>query len=344
MMTPVLQQHLQTPLGLLRHTTLRVLGVIGICCLTVIGCDNNSSPATRALQTTRCITDIAAAPRHEFLCDGVQFKVLLTQACIDSACGLIVDVHGWLSNPDEQERRSNLVQAAQARGGYIIIQPGELSQPSSWNANIHYDIVFDFMQQAMRAFDVDRNRVHFTGFSQGGQMTWKFVCDHSDIIASAAPLAAPEVYCFLNGTGPARQVPLFFISGTNDVLVRYYSAATPISAAATLLSVMYDYGMVDVDTRDYTFSATGDLKVDETGVINTLTAGTRFDILDGGAQTSYLWTRYTNADGIAFEHLRHTNGHVYPDNPDSLIFPEDPAVWFSVGEAILQFFIDNPRR
>ena len=44
-----------------------------------------------------------------------------------------------------------------------------------------------------------------------------------------------------------------------------------------------------------------------------------------------------------FEHLRHTNGHVYPDNPDSLVFPEDPSVGFSVGEAILQFFIQNQR-
>jgi poly(3-hydroxybutyrate) depolymerase len=343
-MTAVLQQYLLYTFGSLQHALLRALSVIGACGLLVTGCDNSSSSDTRALQTTRCITDIAAAPRHEFACDGVQFKVLLTQECIDSACGMIVDVHGWLSNPDEQERRSNLVQAAQTRGGYIVIQPGELSQPSSWNADIHYDVVLDFMQQAIQAFDVDRDRVHFTGFSQGGQMTWKFICDHSDIIASAAPLAAPEVYCFLNGAGPSRQVPIFFISGTSDVLVRYYSADSPISAAATLVSVMYDYGMVNVDARDYTFSTTGDLSVDDTGAITSVTDGTRFDIVDGNAQASYLWTRYTNAQGIAFEHLRHNNGHVYPDNPDSLILPEDPAVWFSIGDAILQFFIDNPRR
>ena len=79
----------------------------------------------------------------------------------------------------------------------------------------------------MEAFDVDRDRVHFTGFSQGGFMTWKFICDHADIV---------------------------------------------------------------------------------------------------------------------LEHLRHTNGHVYPDNPDSLILTEDPSVGFSVGEAIPKFFIQNRRK
>jgi hypothetical protein len=80
--------------------------------------------------------------------------------------------------------------------------------------------------------------------------------------------------------------------------------------------------------------------VDDAGKIDVAAANVRFEIVDGG----YLWTRYTDSSGIPFEHLRHSNGHVYPDNPDSLILPEDPSIWFSVGDAILAFFIANPRR
>jgi pimeloyl-ACP methyl ester carboxylesterase len=237
-----------------------------------------------------------------------------------------------------------MARLAQQRGGYIVVQPGELSEPSSWKVDIHYDIVFDFMQQAMKAFAVDTNRVHVTGFSQGGLMTWKFICDHADIIASAVPIAAPELHCFLNGSGPSRDVPIFYISGTEDLRARYYHLDNPFSTVDTLVRVMYDYGMASVDSDAYTYSDTGDIVVDEAGRIDVAVDGAVFAIVDGSQEASYLWTRYTNADGIAFEHLRHANGHVYPDNPDSLLLPEDPAVWFSVGEAILQFFVDNPRQ
>lgn len=324
----------------------QALIVAGLGAVLASACDSSSpsEPAPREVVTTRCITDVSAADRHAFECDGVAFNVLLTQECIDSACGLIVDVHGWLSDPQQQEARSNLARLARERGGYIVVQPGELSEPSSWKPDIHYDIVFDFMQQAMEAFAVDTNRVHFTGFSQGGLMTWKFVCDHADIIASAVPIAAPELNCFLNGSGPSRSVPVFYISGTEDILARYHHRGNPISAVDTLVRVMYDYGMASVDSSAYAFSGTGDIVVDEAGRIDVAVAGTGFEIVGGSQQASYLWTRYTNAAGIPFEHLRHANGHVYPDNPDSAVLPEDPAVWFSVGEAILEFFIANPKK
>ncbi len=331
-------------LGRLRDRCLWMCVVAGICSLLGAGCDSSSSSAVRDVHTTRCITDVSASGRHAFQCDGVLFKVLLTQECIDRPCGLIVDVHGWLSSPDEQEGRSNLARIAEEYGGYIVIQPGELSAPSSWNPDIHYEIVFEFMQQAMEAFAVDSDRVHFTGFSQGGQMTWKFICDHSDIIASAAPISAPEIYCFLNGSGPVRKLPILYISGTADILVRYYHSGNPLSVVDSVVRVMYDYGLSSVDSKAYQFSGTGDIVVDEAGRIGVAVDGVDFAVVDGSQQGGYLWTRYTGADGVPFDHLRHTNGHVYPDNPDSLIFPEDPSVWFSVGEAILQFFIDHPRQ
>jgi pimeloyl-ACP methyl ester carboxylesterase len=314
--------------------------------LLCVACsDNSDNPVTvtRDVHTTRCISDVAAADRHEFLCDGVQFKVLLTQDCIDRACGLIFDVHGWLSNPDEQEGRSHLARIAKERGGYIVIQPGELSLPSNWDPVVHYDVVFDFLQQAIDAFDADEDRVHFTGFSQGGRMTWHFVCTQPDLIASAAPLSATDIDCFADGNGPARPVPLFFISGTKDVLVGYFASRITHTITEILVSIMYDYGMVSVDADAYAFAPDGDIVYDDTGRIDTAREDVAYATLDGSPDGPYWWTRYTNTQGVDFEHLRHTNGHVYPDNPDSLIIPEDPSVPFSIGDAIFDFFVRHPR-
>ncbi|MDG2045627.1 MAG: hypothetical protein P8J79_00305 [Halioglobus sp.] len=328
----------------LKTPRLRHLMLIALFTLAGTACNNDSDSTSRDIHTSRCINDVSASDRHIYQCDGVEFKTLVTQECIDNACGLIFDVHGWLSNADEQEGRSNLARAAVDSGGYIVVQPGELSQPPSWDGSIHYAIVFDFMQQAMDAFAVDLDRIHFTGFSQGGWMTWNFICEHSDIIASAAPISAPGGDCFIDRSGPVRKVPIFLISGTEDILIPYYSAEGQWSITDTLVGVLYDYKMVTQNFSAYDFSATGDIVVDESGRINTAAEDVIFEIVDGGQDSSFLWTRYTDTDGTVLEHLRHTNNHVYPDNPDSLIFPEDPSVWFTVGEAVIQFFIANPRK
>lgn len=329
-------------------------GIIVVFLVFIYGCNDSSNDSSnddsngnesisRSVQTTRCIDNVAASYRHEFQCDGLEFKVLLTQQCIDQPCGLIFDVHGWGSNADEQEGRSNLASAALDEGGFIVVQPQVLSRLPSWDESAHYEIVFDFMRQAMEAFDVNRDRIHFTGFSQGGFMTWSFVCEHSDVIASAAPIAAQGGDCFREGAGPVRKVPIFLTSGTGDLVIPYYNSKGVWSIADTLVSVMYDYGMVTSDSSNYDFSATGDVVVDEFGRINDAADSALMEIVDGSQDGGFLWTRYTDINGLVFEHLRHANNHVYPDNPDSLIFPEEPSVWFTVGDAILQFFIQNPR-
>ena len=113
--------------------------LITLFSLIFAACDDSGSSmgnSIRDIHTTECIDNVAASDRHEFQCGGVDFKVLLTQECIDQACGLIVDVHGWLSNADEQEKRSTLVSAAMHNGGYIVVQPSELSEPPSWDGAI----------------------------------------------------------------------------------------------------------------------------------------------------------------------------------------------------------------
>jgi pimeloyl-ACP methyl ester carboxylesterase len=307
--------------------------------------DGHSDPLTRDVHTTRCITDVSALDRHEFLCDGVQFKVLLTQACIDRACGVIVDVHGLLSNADQQEMRSNIARAAAQNGGYIVIQPAELSSPSNWQPDLHYPVVFDFLQQTIDAFDADTKRIHITGFSQGGRMSWQFACDYAEVIASIAPLSANDESCSGSPVDAADQVSVLFISGTRDPFALYYkSMDNRRSATEKLVSLMHDYGMATTNAQDYPFDSKGGLVLDEFGKLDITTPEVRFDVVSGNQEGSYFWTRYTKETGVVIEHLRHSNGHVYPDNPDSALIPEQPSVWFPIGEAILQFFIANPKQ
>ena len=45
----------------------------------------------------------------------------------------------------------------------------------------------DIVHQFASVFRVGAHKVHVTGFSRGGFVTWRLLCDHADLFASAAP-------------------------------------------------------------------------------------------------------------------------------------------------------------
>ncbi|MBK8719798.1 MAG: hypothetical protein IPN32_34540 [Deltaproteobacteria bacterium] len=137
-----------------------------------------------------CITDVTAG-HHAFVCDGLTYDVEVPAACLLAPCGMIVDVHGLAMSAQMQDSNTNM-RALGQRYGYIVVQPNADPAPplSNWIPGIDDPKVFDFMQRTAAAWHVDADRWHFTGFSQGGFMTWRFACAHADVLASVAPGAA----------------------------------------------------------------------------------------------------------------------------------------------------------
>jgi len=128
---------------------------------------------------------------------------------------------------------------------------------------------------------LDRNRVHIGGFSQGGWMTWRFVCDNSDLIASAAPIGAgatypdeetvPGISCDFNAEGfPTEQVDILYMHGRSDPDVPFETA---------------------IEQRDLVVAA---WDIVETEIL-----------VD---EPDYRWTRWTSPEGTVFEFLEHDCG------------------------------------
>src|SRR5205814_1357185 len=112
--------------------------------------------------------------------------------------------------------------------GYLVVQPNANPDPplASWKPATDDDKIFAFIQLAASVFHADPNRIHFTGFSQGGAMTWRFLCKHADLFASVAPAA--EAACAFSGADlPAREIPVLYMHGTVDGLVDFKSIAIP---------------------------------------------------------------------------------------------------------------------
>jgi pimeloyl-ACP methyl ester carboxylesterase len=245
-------------------------------------------------------------------CEAISFDVSVPAICLEGSCGVIVDIPGGVENGEFAERHTRMQQLGGA-AGYVVVQP---SSPSGgWDYSTDSVRIRSFLDQLIGALDLDRKRVHIGGHSLGGFMAWVFVCDHADLIASAAPLGAGAstdglVSCDFDAPGhPSQEVDIFLAHGRNDQIV-------PFSGALAQRDLV-------VTSWDMT----------ETAVL--------------ASEPTYRWTRWTSARGTVFEFLEfdwtggELGGHCYPGVTEEVGCGSDTPVHY--GEAALDFYIAHPR-
>ncbi len=286
------------------------------------------------IEPTDCITDASADPAHVFACnDDVSFNVSVPEKCPAAGCGLILDVHGFTMSAAMQEANTALAALGRDRG-YVVVQPSAPGMPASWEKK-HDATVIAFASEAVATWKLDANRVHVTGFSQGGAFSWRLLCDYSKVFASAAPAAfglesgAPmadsyaqgEKKCFVDGKKPERELSILYMHGTDDGLVPYAEG----EASVELVKSALDMG--DAEEIDST--------------------------------AEYARLRHTNAAGTVLEFIRHDyaaestiiRGHCYPGSRDpgglsgqlfSFACLGDNA--FNWGEEVIAFFEKHTKK
>lgn len=270
-----------------------------------------------------CIT-AGEAGHHQFTCNDHDFDLELPAACLESACGLVVDVHGMTMDAAMEDANTRMRALGNAHG-YIVVQPSAPGDaPLSYWDDADDDAVWDFLERTVGAFHVDPARIHFAGFSQGGSMTWRMLCAHSDVLASVAPAAACDVplvpeCAFEDGEAPALAIPTFYMHGTADNIVAFDCAPGRIEAAIAT----WGLGSETVLSED----------------------------------DQHLWKRWSGATTLEF--VQHDyearsgilGGHCYPGSDDIeggldgqlFGFGCDGATAFDWGEAVMAFFEAHPR-
>jgi pimeloyl-ACP methyl ester carboxylesterase len=293
------------------------------CSRTTPGTPGGPSPdaatpdaaAPDARPTAACIVDPTTG-YHEDTCDGLVYDVTTPPQCTShGACGLIADIHGLTMSGNMEDANTNL-RALGVQYGYVVVQPNaNPAPPDSMFMPGDDDKIYAFLQAAIPALGIDPGRVHFTGFSDGGEMTFRFTCAHAEMFASVA--AAAAVGCFQPGQTPSREIPLLFMNGTKDALVDFQTSAIP--------------------QRD--------------AIISTWNFGPGTVVASG---TGYQRTRYTSPGGDVFEFLQHDyesnnpilDGHCYPGSTDpgtaqGQLFPFGCVApnEFTWGVEVIKFFM-----
>ncbi len=273
-----------------------------------------------------CIDD-GAAGDHQFTCDGLTYDVSIPQMCLSRACGLIVDVHGRTVSGRIQDSNT-MMRARGAERGYVVVQPNANPPvPNSAWTGAEDDRVLDFIERTIEAFHVDVDRVHFSGFSQGGFMTWRMACRDTGVFASFAVASAcgealgnPDC-SFTGSEAPSRAVPILYTHGTADSIVPF-DCAEPRRGA-----IVAHHGL-----------------------------GAGESVSDG---SSHTWTRYPGEGGMVLEFITHDYRAVAPElvghcivggqdpgTEPGQLFPiscAEASPEFVWGAAVIDFFEAHPR-
>ena len=241
-------------------------------------------------------------------CGGFVYALAIPEECFSGSCGLIVDFRPNVLTADETDVGTNMRALGNA-AGFVVVQPNS----SSGAVAASRDRLF--LDALIDALDIDTNRVHAGGGSTGGFQTWHFICDHADLIASAAPHAsgrgnAPGESCDFSETrSPSEQVDVLISHSRNDNRVRFERATDQLDLVVQHWDLAVDQVLIDED--------------------------------------DYTWTRWTNDLGTVVEFLEfdwtkpNGYGHCYPGGEGPAGCSVDNPVHY--GEAALAFYIAHPK-
>lgn len=139
---------------------------------------------------------------------------------------LVFSLHGFASNPTQQEDFSRWNEIADAEG-FVVAYPQGTGFPLRWAAGaLGRGAIFSeaddvgFLRALVTEINetlcIDQARVYVNGLSNGGGMSYRLGCEAADVFAAIGTVAGAygDIDC-----DPGRGVPIITFHGTDDQIV-----------------------------------------------------------------------------------------------------------------------------
>ena len=186
-----------------------------------------SSSWTTTSQAPSTATKVTVRPYSEFVPSSYSSN---------SPAPLVVLLHGYGSSGKQLESYLNFTAVAEQRGFILAYPDGTVDATGKqfWNAtevccNFFLDVdddayLISMLNEMESKYSIDRKRIYFVGHSNGGFMSYRMACKHSDRIAAIASLAGAT---FLNSSDCAAKEPVSVLQvhGTSDTTILYNGGA-----------------------------------------------------------------------------------------------------------------------
>ncbi len=209
--------------------TMALLAWIVILCAT--GCSRLEPGEPHVLQPTPLVSlpkRVAANTTVEEVTssDKVrQYRLHLpANNLLNQPLPLIINLHGYNSNAEQEEQVSQMSPKADA-SGFVVVYPQGLGDPAGWRFGSRQegreDVAFirDLVQHLQKQIRVDPTRVYVTGISNGAEMTYRVGCELADSVAAIGLVSGG--YPPFRDCEPSRPVPAVIFHGTADQLLPY---------------------------------------------------------------------------------------------------------------------------
>lgn len=199
------------------------------------------STTTEAPSTSAATTTTSAA--GSLVTESCSVPELFTRPCditLSSKAAkagrlpVVILMHGFTGD-NREVRTIGQWEAALAERDFLLVTPGGLA--NSWNSGICCGIaqatgvddvsyLSGLITRLTARADVDPSRIYLAGFSNGGMMTYRYLCADASRIAAAASVAGTRTAsCF-----PSNPTSVLHVHGTVDETVPYRGGAGVVAA------------------------------------------------------------------------------------------------------------------
>jgi polyhydroxybutyrate depolymerase len=163
---------------------------------------------------------------QRFLLDGVERRYLVTTPSAhdgETPLPVVFDFHGLMEGADIHAQMSQYSTVAEEEG-FVVVFPHGSGDPVHWDASLASDPNADLqyfdvaLERIGDTLCIDESRLYATGLSYGAIFTTLLLCERSEVLAAAAPVAGlqdPE------GCEPTRPVPIAAFHGTDDPILLF---------------------------------------------------------------------------------------------------------------------------
>jgi polyhydroxybutyrate depolymerase len=162
--------------------------------------------------------------------DGLDRSYLLHVPTAAGPLPVVVMLHGAGGSADFAAEETGWSELADSAGFAVVYPEGLpvrrgkapkfLTNPQEWNDGSgrgqHDDVGFLTAMLDELTPRIDRNRVYWTGFSNGAGMAFRFAAERADRVTALAPVAG---HLWVRDVVPSRPVPTFYLVGDSDPLV-----------------------------------------------------------------------------------------------------------------------------
>ncbi|MCV6585423.1 MAG: polyhydroxybutyrate depolymerase [Marinibacterium sp.] len=112
---------------------------------------------------------------------------------------VLLHFHGWSRQGDLVVRHPRIADATRRRGVLLVAPNGRNKSWNFWQAG-SADVGFadDVLADVARRYPVDTERIYVSGYSFGGAMAWRYVCESGDDVAALLAIAgsiAQDIRC-----------------------------------------------------------------------------------------------------------------------------------------------------